>query len=397
MPLLKVEADKLTHVSLQRGVIEVLITRGAREILMQLPFKSFEGDSHAFNREKTLPTDSSARDPYGTSIPGGVGTRERVAVASGMLARNADTAKIDVIGKSNINNQRTNDIIMAAKKLSQDFVEQFVYGQGDSYNLKGLEYWMAQYEADFNEQKVFATSLSDVSGGAALNNLSLSLLNDLLTRWKGERFQTIYSDRETYVEVLDLLDAAGGNTAGLFMKDNYGEPFFAYRGTRWYVLDTIGSEKTATAGTFTTATDVVSITEVADPFFLGFSDLDVGRSVTVDGVAVGFIETVTDARTVVVSDPDTAADQTGAVVIAKTNAIYACRFDEEDGVSAIYHTNRGVPQGAGKYYGPIGGFDAEDLGLLENAPIYRTRLDWFGNFVQQSPYAVARLSHYAVA
>src|SRR5690606_38094423 len=126
----------------------------------------------------------------------GVGTRERVSLASGMLARNADTAKIDVIGKSNINNQRANDIIMAAKALARDFVEQFVSGMGDSYNLKGLEYWLGVYDAEFTEQKVFADANGDGTGAA--QNLSLNLLDDLLTRWKGEGFDVIFSNRETY-------------------------------------------------------------------------------------------------------------------------------------------------------------------------------------------------------
>lgn len=396
MPLLATEADKLTLPSLQRGVIEVIITRGARELLLQLPFKRFEGDSYAFNREKTLPTDKSARDPYGTSIPGGVGTRERVAVASGMLARNADTAKIDVIGKSNINNQRANDIIMAAKALARDFVEQFISGMGDSYNLKGLEYWLDVYDTEFTEQKVFADDAGDGTGTA--QNLSLNLLDDLLTRWKGEGFDVIYSDRETYVEVMDLLNAAGGNVAAMFMTDNYGQPFFAYRGTRWYVLDAVGAEKTATAGAWDltggASEKLVTVSEVADPYFVGFSDLDLGRSVTVDGTDVGVITAIIDERNV--TTDGVAGDDTGAVVVAATHAIYACRFDEEDGVTAIYHSNRGVPQNAGKYYGPIAGFDAENIGLLESSPIYRTRIDWFGNYVQQSPYAVARLSHYAL-
>lgn len=397
MPLLREEANKLTLPSLQRGVIEVLITRGARELLQDLPFKRFEGESYAFNREATLPTSASARDPYGTSIPGGVGTRQRVAVEAGMLARNADTAKIDVVGKSNINNQRTNDIILAAKKLAQDFVNMYVNGVHDvsgvttDYNLRGLEHWLGFNAPAFPEQLVFADT--NGNGTGTRQALSLTLIDDLTTRYKGEGFKTIYSDRQTLVAFMNLLNLAGGNVAAMFMKDNYGEPVFAYRGVRWYVLDAVGAGKTAAAGTVAT-NGAFTITSAQDLFWTGFSSIDVGRQVTV-GASNFTIASVTGPRSATVTAPPAAA-VTGAVSFGQTHAIYAVRHDEEDGVTAIYHNNRGVPANSGKYHGPIAGFDAEDLGLLEDAPMYRTRLDFFGNFVCHSPYAIARLSHFTV-
>jgi hypothetical protein len=200
--------------------------------------------------------------------------------------------------------------------------------------------------------------------------------------------------------VMNLLNQAGGNVAGMFMKDNYGEPYWAYRGIRWYVLDAVGAEKTAADGTYDhtggASEKLLTISSVEDPYFLGFSDLDLGSTVTVDGTSVGTVTSVIDYRTVTTSGAGDTSDHSGAVVIEKTHAIYACRYDEEDGFTAVYHANRGVPANVGEYYGPIAGFDAEDLGLLEDSPRYRTRLDWYGNFVLQSPFALARLSHFTV-
>lgn len=407
MPILKTQADLLTNPSLQRGVIEVLITRGAAPVIEQMPFKAFEGSAYAFNAEVTLPTDHSSRDPYGSTIPGGVGTRQRISVESGMLARNADTAKLDVVGKSDINNLRSNDLLLASKKLADDLVYAVVNeihnDSGTDFNLKGWEYWLDFYGATFTEQVVYGTNDGLVTGTA--QNLSLRMVDDLLSRKKGDEFDAIYSDRDTMITFMNLYNLAGGNTAPIFMTENFGatSAVFAYRGKPWYVLDHAGAVKvTAAADAATTdaTLEVDRTSATGDPHFPGFSSMDVGRTITVTGAATGPATLTTTILSV--TDDDTiemavAADLTSAnatLTIAATNVIYAIRYDEEDGMAAIYHQNRGIPANAGVHYGPISGFDAEDLGILESAPTYRTRLDWFGNFVVHSPYAVARLSHF---
>ena len=417
MPLLKVEANKLTLPSLQLGVVQTIITRGARELLADLPFKSFEGESYAFNREKTLPTDNSARDPYGSSLPGGVGTRQRVAVESGMLARNVDTAKIDIIGKSNLNNQRNNDILLASKKLAGDLVAQFLHGIHDDsgtytdYNLKGLEYWLKFYEADFNEQKIFGTTNGLVTGTKSA--LSLRMVDDLLSRHFGGDFTAIYSDRATQVTFMNLYNLAGGNTGAMFMDANFGkgERVFSYRGKPWYVLDEAGAPKNSITGDIATSAvggvtvgaspfTTITVSDIADPFFLGFSDIDVGRSITISGAAAAAadltttIVSVTNYRQVVIADAADSAVTGKALRMAKANVIYAVRYDEEDGVTALFHENMTAPADAGEYFGPIAGFDFTDLGDHQDAPVKRARIDWYGNMVQHSPYAVARLSHF---
>ena len=409
MPTLKAQADLLTHVSLQRGVIEVLITRGARPLLESLPFKSFEGDSYGFNAEVSLPTGHSSRDPYGSTIPTGVGTRQRIAVESGMLVRNADTAKIDVVGKSNINNARANDLMLASKKLASDFTYSFINAihddTGTDFNMKGLEYWIDFYNGTFTEQEVYGTD-DDTATGTSLN-LSLRMVDDLLSRQKGDDFHVIYSDRATMVTFTNLYNLAGGNTATIFMDPNFGKgsaAVFMYRGIPWYVMDDVGAVKASVdSGAITSAATTLTVdmtSATGDPHFPGFSNLDIGRSITIAGAGVAAADLVTTVASITAVDEVEVADAASttvtdsAVTLAAVPAIYAVRYDEDDGATAIFHQNRGVPANAGEFYGPIAGFDVEDLGLLESSPFYRSRLDWFGNFTVQSPYAVARLSHY---
>lgn len=394
MGTLKQEADKLTNPSLQRGIIEVIIERGAREVMAQLPFKSFQGTTYDFVLEDQIGTGHSARDPYGTdNIPNGQGANKRYAVPAVGLFRHADVPKIDVVGKSDHNDIRADKIEKQAKKLAKDFVQQLIQGRPDdtgtynSLNMRGLEYWLDEY--DDASQKVYWTD-TGAAGGTA-QNLSLTALDDMLSRYKDERFEVIYTDRETWVEIKSLLNSAGGNTAEMLMNELFGRPMLHYNGVPIVILDPVGDIKEFNSATGDGAGNVT--VDDTDGDFIGFSSIDVGRDITVNGSTTS-ITGVTDTHTVTVSDGTFAAS--GAGQVEKTNAIYACRFDEVDGVTALFHANRGVPANAGKYYGPIAGFDAEDLGSLETSSRYRTRLDYFGNVAVQSRWAFVRLSHYAL-
>lgn len=414
MPLLKVEANKLTLPSLQLGVVQVIITRGAREVLSQLPFKPFEGESYAFNQEKTLPTDNSAGDPYGVStlLPGGVGTRRRQAVESGYLRRNIDTAKIDVIGKSDKQSQRDADLIMGSKKLAKDFVSQFINGVPDTtgsttdFNLRGIEYWLGFYETDFPDQKVYGTNTGEIDGTPA--NLSLRMVDDMLSRHFGGDFDAIYSDRATQVAFKNLYNLAGGNTGAMFMEANFGlserhtltQRVFMYDGKPWYVLDEVGAAKSSTSVAISSGDNTLTVSDVGDPGFIGFSDIDVGRAVVVPGAGASAadlettIASVTSNRVVELEDAAGTTVSGVALTSSPVNVIYAVRYDEEDGFTTIFHKNQSVPADPGEYFGPIAGFNYENLGTHPDYPIIRGRVDWYGNFVNHSPYSIVRLSRF---
>ena len=296
---------------------------------------------------------------------------------------------------------------MASKKLATDFVDQLVNGVSDTtgtftdFNLRGFEHWLDEDTAAFPDQIKFGTNDGLVTGTA--QTLSLTMLDDLLSRFKGSPFEVLYSNRTTQVAYVNLLNLAGGNTAAMFMTDDFGAQFFGYRAMRWYILDQAGQEKVSgAAGGITSSDATLVIDDTLDAFWIGFSSIDPGRAITVTGAGaaaadlVTTILSVTDLRTVELSVNASTTTTTSTVTVAATNVIYACRFDDEDGIAAVYHENRGVPANAGEHYGPIAGFDAENLGLLEDSPRYRTRLDWYGNFIIHNPFAIARLSHFAV-
>jgi hypothetical protein len=82
----------------------------------------------------------------------------------------------------------------------------------------------------------------------------------------------------------------------------------------------------------------------------------------------------------------------------KTNAMYGVRYDTMDGATAFYHQNMGVPANPGEQYqGPIAGFNVTNMDRERTGMrALLSQIDWFGDFAVQSPYAIARLSHYTL-
>lgn len=431
MPLLEAEANKLTIESLVKGVIELLHDRGTRDLFAQLPFKSTEGSSYEWVIEKALPNGHSARDPYGsTAIPGGVGSRTRLSTKAGMLIRDADTAEIDIIGKSNVNSLHAEDIEMAAKRLAFDFRRQFISGNGTwdagtGYNLTGIDKYLDKfagyYESaalvdptigSFKEQKMFYTS--GASAGTPYGTaepLDYEVLDDLTTRYKGEGFDVIYSNRETANAFKALLNASPGNIAQHIMDERFGRPVYMFNGIPWVVMDVVGAEKTnsfdaaSDPTTMAITTGDITVNTTTDKFWPGFNDLDIGRGFDIydadpnDGGTVQASGVITDVTGTNTAETDQApgGNVTGFLVLNPTNAIYCLRYSEMDGVSAVYHGGlTGNVPNTGEYQGPIAGFKAKEIGWLEDSPLLRTRLNWYGNFVVHSPYAIARLSHFTL-
>lgn len=388
------QADLLTNPSLQRSMVRTIKDRGARELMAQLPFKSFVGSSYDFTIEDSVGTGNSARDPYAeNNIPTGGGKNKRISVGTTMLIRNAITPKIDIVGKSDYFAQREDDFEKEAKKLGRDYFQQFFNGLIDDsgthegYNLRGLQYWFKKH--DRSQQTFYATDDATLTGAA--QSLSYTHLDELLSRQRGEPFDVIYMDRETSIAFRSLLNQMPGNIAGMMMQDTFGRNMLHYDGTPIVVTDAVSMDKPISDADVSGTTVTV---QAAD--FLGFSEEVVGEDITLGG-ETGQVASVTDTHTVEITTGTDISDGTGLTgKVEQQPAIYAGRMDPTDGICGVYHENRGVPADAGEYYGPIAGFDANDQGLLESSPRYQTRLDHYGQVVVHDPEAQARVLGFSV-
>lgn len=390
------ESNKLTIPALLRGVLEIIRKRGLPDFFALMTFKQFEGSTYDFNWELTNATSASVVDPYSTAdLAEGVGTRTRVSIATKSLGRNVDTAKIDIIGKSNVNNIRAQDIRDAAKKLSFDFAEQAIRGMGYNNHANGMDYWVDYWAANG-----YATQDFDANGAT----FSSQLLYDMLLRTKMESYDVIFADRQTTVEFMALLSELPGNVPMHIMDPRFdGRSVLGFNGIPWITLDVIAEDKILTSavigGTGTTVTPAV-----ADNGFAGFSKADIGRTIT-DGTDTDTIASVnlTTGVATLTTGGEFADGTFGTLTLqgpetsgnADERVIYAARFDEGDGFTAVYHNNPDGP-GAdnGEHLGSIAGFSARDLGELQGPNIRRARMDWFGNFASHVPYALVRMRNF---
>lgn len=386
------EAENLSNFVLLQGVMETIFDRGNKVVGNAIPAKPFQGTDYKFNREKTIAAGSSLIDKRSTDpLPQGVGTTVRKTVDIKAMGRDADTAKVDVIGLSNINDQRTQDVMSVAKKIGFDFVNQFFHGMGIDNQMNGLDYWVEDAVVDgFAEQ--------DYNAGAAL---SYETLLEFTTRSKGEPYDIVYCDRTTHNAILGILAALPGNTAYMFADEKFGMDVLRYNNTTYLIADAVDKDKVIAGGKGTLTGTTFEVTSV-DNGFVGFSSRDVGKTITNSGNA-------TTIATVVSSTEITIASATGwnaanaTTVTANPLVMYGVRFDASDGVGWLYYNNE-VPVNAkataapmGDYLGAVAGFSARDLGeLQEGGIVYRTRLDVFGNFVSHDPRGIGRMWGYTL-
>lgn len=387
-----VEANKLTIPSLLRGVLETIRKRGLPDFFALLAFKQFEGSTYDFNWELTNPTNGSVVDPYSTAdLAEGVGTRTRVALATKALGRNVDTAKIDMIGKSNVNNIRAQDIRDAAKAMTFDFAKEAILGMGRDNHMNGLDYWVDYWGAN---------GYADQDFNAAGATFSSELMYDMLLRTKMEGFDAIFADRITTVQFMALLAELPGNTPTHIMDPRFGKAILNFNGIPWITLDTIAEDKVATSAVVS-GTGTVITQAANDNGFVGFSQSDIGKVVS-DGSNTSTISAVnfstgvatisgsiTDGtKTITVQGADTAG-------LVAARRIYAVRFDEGDGFTAVHHSNPDGPApDNGEFLTSVAGFSARDLGELQGPNIKRARMDWFGNFAAHVPYSVVRMRNF---
>lgn len=434
--LLADEADRLDNPSLQRGIIETIIDKGARNLTAVLPFDSFTGNSYDYNLEGSEALGSSIESPYGSDIPQNIGEPERIKLDTGMLARNVFTPIINERGKSTFTDQRARDIASAAKRMAKDMVTQHINGSGAGKSLNGFEKFLTDFaglvDAAGNreiasgtivteeEQKVFLTD--DGTPGGSAQNLDSEAIRTLLTRSGDEEFDMLWTDEQTYVQIQMIVENMPGNMADHIMSENFGRSVLMIDGTNVMKLDAAGRRKKGANVIVNTTDDTVEVENSAagDAKFIGFTDLDIGRDFTLyDGdpddpavsasaIGSGSVADLDDTspnwKVSVTWDSEPGSDSaTGDehyVVLDKTPVIYGARYDTMDGATAFYHNTDGAPANPGEQYtGPIAGFNASDLGRARagNRRARETQLDWFGNFAVKSPYAVARLSHFSYA
>lgn len=438
--------QKRSQDSYKVGFTQALWERGALETLNDMVFKGFKGDGHRFKVEKSRPGKSAARHPMSTAQPpGGVGDLHDIRIYPGQLTRDIDTPTQAQNVMTDHDDQALIDSMLAAGSFFSEFIAQLFHGDGsfqdkgagsdltaEGENLCGLDWWLDQYcgayvdgtidtagtlygkyySAAFAGQKVFET-LSGTPDHVSGNQLafSQSTVDNALTLIKGEQPTVIISPRKTWVEFKKVLNSLGGNTTQHAIN---GKTVPGYEGTPWLLSDSLFGEKySATGGEIKAADlDIVEVAGEGEDNFPGFTDGDVGKTITVATASFGGSDTVLitdyiDRRRVRVATAASGAVATGKAVTvnASDNGFMILRLnDMTNSLAAIYGSQSEATEASyglskpNEYYGAVAGFDILDLGILQaGGNIRRRRAIWDGNFVVENPFSMVRVTNFKFA
>lgn len=451
MAYLSQEAQTLTTDNLLAGIVDTFLQLRFATLAADLPFMSTEFASNNWVIETAQPSGHSSQNSYSTNVASGTGGRHKVTeVNTGHLARDADTPIKDIEAASNPNAARATYRASAAKKLAYDFEDLMVNGMGLDPHVEGMEYFLTRYggfaqqgtsfaqingswprfehrkvfwcDSDHSSSSDYRFPLDPTNSNHSKYPLSLEALDELVSRDDGMMFDALVTTRKTFNWIKQIYRLeSGGNQMEIFQSENFNQQVINYEGIPIIRLDHtlegqlgtgVGSQKVMNpsnnyglsvgTGGSTQELTVNDPGANSDHRFMGFSDLDVGRTIVLDPDSSGngreeqTIVDVKDRHTVDITSPSSSHSSEDGLV-KQTEAIYAVKFDMDSGFSAMYNPvsdgSASAPADSGLQ--SLTGFRAKDKGELEDGRIKRDSFDWFGTFCSRSIWGLARLSHYA--
>lgn len=213
MPLLRVEAEKLSNNTLIPGLVEEIIDRDAMFAL--LPFQRINSKALVYNRENTL-SEGTFLDPNEVITEGGADFTEVVAKLR-ILAGDVDVDKFLDETMSDTSSQVAIQIAQKAKGLGRQFARQVAQGDA-AVNTKAFD----GLPKLVDPSRQFAVA---ANGGP----VTLELLDQLL------QLVTLGADAlimrpGTWLAIRIALRAMGGNTAQMIEIENFGHPVPAFDG-----------------------------------------------------------------------------------------------------------------------------------------------------------------------
>ncbi len=227
MPLLRVEAEKLSNNTLLSGVIEEVINTD--EMLGLLPFTQVNSKALIYNRENGLSA-ATWLDPN-EAVTEGAATFTEVTAKLKILAGDVDIDKFLSATMGDTNNQVAVQVAAKAKALMIEFSTALARGDEDS-NAK-----------TFDGLPNLVTSGQTITAGANGNAVTLTMLDEL--RDAVLTGTNAYIMRKgTWRAIKALMRAAGGNTAEMLQLENFGRPVPAIDGIPVFLNDYLAADET---------------------------------------------------------------------------------------------------------------------------------------------------------
>lgn len=245
MPLLRVEAEKLSNNQLVAGVVEEIIDRDP--LFALLPFAKVNGKAYVYNREKTI-SEGDFLDPNEDINEGGA-TFDEITTKLRVLIGDVDVDKFLIETMGDTNDQLAIQLAEKAKGMGRKFRRTLIQGNA-STNPK-----------EFDGLLRLVTPGQTLSAGDNGNPVSLSMLDELLDAVKNGS-DALVMRPGTWRAVKALMRAAGGTTPTHIQLENFGMPIPAYDGTPVLVSDFLPAGETVGTAEDTTSIMAVRLNEV---------------------------------------------------------------------------------------------------------------------------------------
>lgn len=213
MPLLKVEAEKLSNNQLVAGVIDEIIDRD--DMFAVLPFVGVNGKAYVYERENTLAT-ADFLDPNDT-VNEGASTFTEVVAKVKILAGDVDVDKFLQSTMGDTNDQMGIQIAKKAKGVARKFHQTLANGDTtvDTKSFDGIQ-----------KLVVAGQTITAGANGAALTFSMLDELCDAIPNGA----DVLLMRRGTIRAYRALLRATYGTDAVMQQLDNFGRPMLTHNG-----------------------------------------------------------------------------------------------------------------------------------------------------------------------
>jgi hypothetical protein len=179
MPLLAVEAAKLSNNQLMRGVIEEVIDMDF--LYRYLPFTRVEGKAHVYNRENALA--SAQFITVNVDVPESATTFTEVSVTLRIIAGDVDVDNFLQQVQSDHNDQKATQVAFKAKAVARLFSDKLVNGDASTaYNLSALGGGGSVTNVEFDGMDILTVGGQIVTNGTNGGALSFDKLDELMDK-----------------------------------------------------------------------------------------------------------------------------------------------------------------------------------------------------------------------
>lgn len=223
MPLLSVEAEKLSNNQLVSGVIDQIIERD--DLFAILPFMGVNGKAYVYNRENTL-SGADWLDPN-DAVNESAATFTEVVAKLRILAGDVDVDKFLQATMGDTNDQMAIQIAKKAKAVARKFHQTLATGDSsvDTKSFDGLQVLAVQAQAAAASAGGAQELFAGVNGGA----LTLTMLDELCDAVPNGA-DVLVMRRGTIRAFRALLRATYGTDAVMQQLENFGRPMLTHNG-----------------------------------------------------------------------------------------------------------------------------------------------------------------------